>query len=397
MVVLCSSLLGFLLGIYFMTQPRPVYLVDFALHKGRDDQECTHEHFMERSRLAAFLTEQTLTFQKKILERSGLGQLTYFSDAVFNIPPNPCMAEARKEAQGVMLGTVDQLLAKTRAKPRDIGILVHVQTSTLSFSAMIVNQFQLRGNIKRFSHQWIGVQCWTHIHRPCSADPPDNITLNWYPGNNPSMLVTNCLICMRVATILLSNCRSDCRRSKYQLVHTGPMIGHSIVYQEEDEAGKVGVTLSKDLTAIAREALKSNITMLGPLVLHVRTTPLFHNVFKMKVKPYIRNSKLAFEHFCNHADDRLSWMSYNGAFEDDSLQILVTLLVVLRGMNLATLRPMRGSRSEIGYGRSFSGLVSSVTVLYGRRLGPSTQPRIRAHGWTRLIASRFMSPKWPPV
>ena len=153
-VVQCSSLLGFLLGIYFMTQPRPVYLVDFALHKGRDDQKCPHELFMERSRLTGFFNEQTVTFQKKIMERSGLGQLTYMPDALFNIPPNPCMAEARKEVEAVVFGAVDQVLAKTGVKPKDIGILV-VNSSFLnpipSLSAMIVNHYKLRSNIKSFN------------------------------------------------------------------------------------------------------------------------------------------------------------------------------------------------------------------------------------------------------
>ncbi|KAJ4976469.1 hypothetical protein NE237_001575 [Protea cynaroides] len=47
----------------------------------------------------------------------------------------------------------------------------------------------------------------------------ENITLNWYFGNDRSMLVSNCLFRMGGAAILLSNKRSDRRRSKYQLVH----------------------------------------------------------------------------------------------------------------------------------------------------------------------------------
>lgn len=153
-VVMCSNLLIFLITIYYMTRPRPVYLVDFSLHKAREDQKCPRELFIERSRLTGSFTEENLTFQKKISERSGLGQSTYFPDALFNIPPNPCMREARKEAEEVMFGAVDQLLAKTGVKPKDIGILV-VNSSlfnpTPSLSAMIVNHYKLRGNIKSFN------------------------------------------------------------------------------------------------------------------------------------------------------------------------------------------------------------------------------------------------------
>ncbi|RWR88843.1 3-ketoacyl-CoA synthase 11 [Cinnamomum micranthum f. kanehirae] len=331
-VVQCSSLLGFLLGIYFMTQARPVYLVDFALHKGRDDQKCTHELFMEKSRLTGLFNEQTMTFQTKILERWGLGQLTYFPKAFFNIPAsNPFMAEARKEAEAVVFGAVDQVLAKTGVKPKDIGILV-VNSSLFnpipSLSAMIVNHYKLRSNIKSFNLGGMGCSAGVisvdlakkllqvHPNSYALVVSAENMTLNWYSGNNRAMLVTNCLFRMGGAAILLSNRWSDRHRSKYQLVHTvRTHIGaddraFNCVSQEEDEAGKVGVSLSKDLMAIAGEALKSNITALGPMVLPMSEQLLFfatlvaRKVFKMKIKPYIPDFKLAFEHFCIHAGGR---------------------------------------------------------------------------------------------
>ncbi|XXG68207.1 hypothetical protein AAC387_Pa06g1347 [Persea americana] len=106
--------------------------------------------------------------------------------------------------------------------------------------------------------------------------------LNWYTGNNPSM-VTNCLFRKGGAAILLSNRWSDRRRAKNQQVHTlRTHIGaddraFNCVFQEEeeDEAGKVGFSLSKDLMAIAGEALKSNITTLGPMVLPISEQLLF--------------------------------------------------------------------------------------------------------------------------
>ncbi|RYR56596.1 hypothetical protein Ahy_A05g022288 [Arachis hypogaea] len=51
---------------------------------------------------------------------------------------------------------------------------------------------------------------------------------------------------------------------------------------------------------IAEDALKSNITTLGPLVLSTSEQLLFF----MKVKTYIPDFKLAFEHFCIHAGGR---------------------------------------------------------------------------------------------
>lgn len=115
---------------------------------------------MERSGLTGTFTEENLSFQKKILERSGLGQSTYLPEAVMNVPPNPCMAEARKEAEMVMFGAVDELLAKTGMKSKDIGILVvncSLFNPTPSLSAMIVNHYKLRGNI--ISYNLGGMGC----------------------------------------------------------------------------------------------------------------------------------------------------------------------------------------------------------------------------------------------
>ena len=80
--------------------------------------------------------------------------------------------------------------------------------------------------------------------------------------------------------------------------------------QEEDEVGTVGVTLKKELMSVAGDALKTNITTLGPLVLPWMEQLQFfislvgRKVFKMNNKPYIPDFKLAFEHFCIHAGGR---------------------------------------------------------------------------------------------
>ncbi|XLT07996.1 hypothetical protein HN51_053789 [Arachis hypogaea] len=62
--------------------------------------------------------------------------------------------------------------------------------------------------------------------------------------------------------------------------------------------------------AIAGGALKTNITTLGPLVLPIIEQLLFFatlvvkKLLNAKVKPYIPDFKLAFDHFCIHAGGR---------------------------------------------------------------------------------------------
>lgn len=153
-VTVCSGLIVFLTTVYFTTRPRKVYLVNFSCYKPEDERMCTREIFMHRSKLTGSFSDDNLAFQKKILERSGLGQNTYMPEAVLRVPPNPCMAEARKEAEMVMFGAIDELLEKTGVKPKDIGILVvncSLFNPTPSLSSMVVNHYKLRGNIVSYN------------------------------------------------------------------------------------------------------------------------------------------------------------------------------------------------------------------------------------------------------
>jgi len=153
-VFVCTALLVFLGTLYFMSRPRKVYLVNFACYKPDPARKVSKELFMDRTANLGAFSQENVDFQKKILERSGLGQDTYFPEALIQVPPNPCMAEARKEAEMVMFGAIDELLAKTKVKAKDIGILIvncSLFNPTPSLSAMIVNHYKLRGNILSYN------------------------------------------------------------------------------------------------------------------------------------------------------------------------------------------------------------------------------------------------------
>ncbi|KAM7257499.1 hypothetical protein ACFE04_013240 [Oxalis oulophora] len=330
-VVLCSASIVFAATLYFMSSPRKVYLLDFSCYKPDADSMVTKEIFMQLSVKSGNFREESLQFQRKLLERSGLGQKTYGPVGLLNDYRNQTMAEARKETETIIFGAVDKLLASTNISPRDIGILV-VNSSlfnpTPSLSASIVNHYKLRGNIVTYNLGGMGCSAGIisidlakdllQVHRNTYAlvVSTENMTYNWYTGNDRSMLVTNTLFRMGGAAILLSNKWTDRGRSKYELVHTlrthkgADDKSFGCVQQKEDENRKVGVSLSKDLMAVAGEALKTNITTLGPLVLPMSEQLLFlatligRKVLKMKIKPYIPDFKLAFEHFCIHAGGR---------------------------------------------------------------------------------------------
>lgn len=330
-VLACSGALVFVATLYFMSRPRPIYLVDFACYKPEEERKTTMEVFLDCSVQSGRFNEKSLEFQRRIIERSGLGQDTYLPRAVINLPPNPCMAEARREAEQVMFGALDELFEKTGVKPKDVGLLVvncSLFNPTPSLSAMIVNHYKMRGNVRSINLGGMGCSAsiialdiardLLQVHGGSYAIvlSMENITLNWYFGNDRSKLVSNCIFRMGGAAVLLSNKRSERKRAKYELQHTvrthkgADDTSFRCVYQEEDTEGSIGVSLSRELMSVAGDALKANITTLGPLVLPFSEQLLFfanlvaRKFLEVKMKAYIPDFKLAFNHFCIHAGGR---------------------------------------------------------------------------------------------
>ena len=81
------------------------------------------------------------------------------------------------------------------------------------------------------------------------------------------------------------------------------------VYQEPDENGRVGVSLSKELLQVAGRALSANISSLGPLVLpysemaRYALSAAFSRLLS-KGDFVVPNFRRAVEHLCIHAGGR---------------------------------------------------------------------------------------------
>ncbi|XP_021767205.1 3-ketoacyl-CoA synthase 1-like [Chenopodium quinoa] len=320
------------LGVYWAKRNKHIYLVDFACYKPEDERKMSVESFLKMTVDSGAFNEEMVHFQERIATRSGLGDETYFARGITSQPPNLSMAEARAEADSVMFNTVDALLEKTGVKPDEIDILIvncSLFNPTPSLSSMIVNHYKLKPSIKTYnlggmgcSAGLISIDLAKHLlkARPNSyalVFSTENITQNWYFGNDRSMLLCNCIFRMGGAAVLLSNKAKDRSRAKYELVHTvrthkgSDDNSYNCVFQREDEKGLVGVSLARELMAVAGDALKTNITTLGPLVLPWSEQLMFlatlirRKILKqVKVKPYIPDFKKAFDHFCIHAGGR---------------------------------------------------------------------------------------------
>ncbi|KAL6315000.1 hypothetical protein AAG906_030831 [Vitis piasezkii] len=293
-----SSLIIFFATVYFMSKPRSVYLVDYACFKPPASYRVPHATLVEHLRLSNKDNPEIVEFQRRILQRSGLGDETCLAPANLYIPPTPSLEASRAEAELILFSVIDDLLKKTGTKTKDIDILIvncSVVSPTPSLSAMVINKYKLRSNIKSFNLSGMGCSAslisidlardLLQVHpNSCAIVVSTEITTpNYYSGNERSMVLTNCLFRMGGAAILLSNKKADRSRSKYQLLHLvrthkgADDKAYRCIHEQEDTQGIQGVSLSKDLMLIAGEALKSNITTIGPL---------------------------AFEHFCIHAGGR---------------------------------------------------------------------------------------------
>ncbi|KAK4792490.1 hypothetical protein SAY86_022925 [Trapa natans] len=332
MYLLCTSLLVILVAtVRFMSKTQTVFLIDYACYKPPVTYRVPFSMFIEHSRLILKDNPRSIEFQARMLERSGLGEETCLPHAIRCLPPKTNMEEARAEAELVIFSSMDSLFEKTGLKPKDINILIvncSLFCPTPSLSAMVINKYKLRQDIKSFNLSGMGCSAGlisinlardllqVHANSNAVVVSTEIITPNFYQGSERAMLLPNCLFRMGGAAILLSNRRSNQSRAKYRLLHLVRTHNGAVdkayrcVYEEQDMEGKAGINLSKDLMEIAGEALKSNITTIGPLVLPASEQLLFlvmlirRKFFNPEWKPYIPDFKQAVEHFCIHAGGR---------------------------------------------------------------------------------------------
>lgn len=334
--IACSVALAFGLAWYTFARRTPVYLVDFSVLRPPKDWKVNLTRLIDIAKYrfkGSKHTDSLVSFMvDKIHKNAGVtSEGTYLPPGITDFSQEATMENARKESEVVMFTLVEDLLKKTGLTPKDVDILIvncSLFNPTPSMTAMIVNKFKMRSNVQTYNLSGMGCSAGVisinlakdllQYHKNCNAVVVsfENITQNFYLGTQKSMIIPNMLFRVGGAAILLSNKRKDFWRAKYQLLHVvrthkgANDDAYKCVFQQEDPEGIVGVKLDKTLMAIAGEALKVNITTLGPLVLPIsEQLKFFYNLvmrkmLKMKMKAYIPDFKKAFDHFCIHAGGR---------------------------------------------------------------------------------------------
>lgn len=326
--VACLALIFLLSNIFLSKRSRKVFLLDFACYKPPPTQMCSKEKFIDRFRIYGNSNEASLDFMRKCLVRSGLGEKTYMPSTLMRDPPTLSLEETRKEAESVMFGAVDALLEKTGVNPKDIGIVI--ATCTIlnvepSLADMIVNRYKLGDHVRVYNFTSMGCSAGLraiglakgllqeHPNTYALLVSPENTQQMIYRGNGKSKLLMNFPLRVGGAAVLLSNRPSDQDKAKLELLHSvhthtaSSDSSYNSIIESEDEEGFGGVTVSKELLAVAIEAVEANIRALGPLVLPLSekirylTNYVMIRYLKMAdVKPYTPNFKKGIEHVFPH-------------------------------------------------------------------------------------------------
>lgn len=298
-------------------------LLDIHCFKIPDRLKVSRQALIDGMREAGCFTEENLSFQQKIIERSGLGDETGLSDGIMAMKDGPIetsLQSALDETEEVIYSIVEELLLKTNVKAQEIGIVM-VSCScfapTPSMAAMLVNKFKMREDILTYNLSGMGCSsslvCVDMAKHMLKALPNtlalilnhENITQNWYTGNDRSMLVCNCLFRLGGAAALMSNRPQDLRAAKYELKTT---LRTHLGYQDDafgcmgvadDAEGKQGVFLRKNVIQVAGRALKANITALAPRVL-----PYAELARCALDRTYRPDFSKRFEHFLLHTGGR---------------------------------------------------------------------------------------------
>ncbi|GFP93910.1 3-ketoacyl-coa synthase 17 [Phtheirospermum japonicum] len=247
--------------------------------------------------MSSVLSPESLAFCAKVMEKSGVSENIYIYGYQDFPLKSPFVCD-REEAEVVVTGAVGNVLAKTGLREDVLSYNLGGMGCSAGLIAVDLAKRLLQGQRNTYA-LIMSVEC------PTSS---------FYRGTDKSKLLSNCLFRMGGTAVLLSNCPSDSRRSKYELKHTlrthlgSDDRAYNCVIQDVDKDAQVGISISKDLMAVAGVALRANITTLGPLVLPVSeqlkfaATFVARKVLKMKgVKAYVPDFKLAFGHFCIHA------------------------------------------------------------------------------------------------
>ncbi|XP_020584877.1 3-ketoacyl-CoA synthase 12-like [Phalaenopsis equestris] len=305
---------------------RNCYLLDYICLKPSDELKLPTDLCGDIVSRNPCLGLNEYKFLLKVMISSGLGESTYGPRSIIEgREANPTLADSISEMDEYFFPLIDSIFARISPRinlpPSAINILV-VNVSMFSpapsLAARIINRYGLREDILVYNLSGMGCSASlisidlirnlfkSHKKSIALMVTSESISPNWYNGNKRSMMLGNCLFRSGGCAALLTNDPYlGGRHAKLQLhglvrTHLGRSNeAHACACQKEDEEGRHGFHLSRDLPAAAAQAFFENLRVLAPKILPL--TEILRYLFACVWKKEVRvNMKAGVEHFCVH-------------------------------------------------------------------------------------------------
>lgn len=307
---------------------RECYILDYECYKPTDDRMLNTGMSGEIIRRTKNLGLLEFKFLLKAVVSSGIGEQTYGPRIVFEgREDKPTLKDGIEEMEDFFFDSITKLLDRSGVSASEVDVLV-VNVSMLacvpSLAARIINRYKLREDVKVFnltgmgcSASLISVDVARNIFKSYKnvyalVVTSESLSPNWYTGNDKSMILANCLFRSGGCAMLLTNKRALRHRAMFKLkclvrTHHGARDeSYGCCYQREDDQGREGFYLGKDLPKAATRAFVDNLKEISPRILPARELLRFgilSLIRKMRLrslpKPVI-NFRTGVDHFCIH-------------------------------------------------------------------------------------------------
>ncbi|GMG98224.1 hypothetical protein Nepgr_000064 [Nepenthes gracilis] len=268
------------------------YILDYECFKPSDDRIISTEFSGDIIKRNKNLGLNEYKFLLKAIVSSGIGEQTYGPrNVLLGREDIPTLPDAISEMEEFFHDSIEKLLARSGVSPQDIDILV-VNVSMLSLApslcSRIINHYKMREDIKAFnltgmgcSASLISIDVVRNIFKSrknvrALVITSESLSPNWYSGNDRSMILANCLFRSGGCAILLTNNNSLSKKAMFKLkclvrTHHGARDeSYGCCIQRDDEQGRLGFYLGKDLPKAATRSFVDNLREIAPKILPVR-------------------------------------------------------------------------------------------------------------------------------
>uniref|UniRef100_A0A5B6YTL9 3-ketoacyl-CoA synthase n=1 Tax=Davidia involucrata TaxID=16924 RepID=A0A5B6YTL9_DAVIN len=308
------------------------YILDYQCYKPSDDRKLSTEFSGEIIKRSKNLGLNEYKFLLKAIVSSGIGEQTYAPrNFFFGREECPTHDDGISEMDEFFNDSIEKLLSRSGISPSEIDVLVvniSLITSIPSLPSRIINRYKMKENIKTYnltgmgcSASLIAINIVQNIFKSSKnlyalVVTSESLSPNWYSGNNRSMILANCLFRSGGCAILLTNKVSLKDKAMFKLkclvrTHHGARDeSYDCCVQKEDEQGRLGIHLDKNLPKAATRAFVDNLKEMSPKILPVRELLRFgFALFVQRMyqttavkggrRPVI-NFKTGVDHFCIH-------------------------------------------------------------------------------------------------